>query len=82
MKQTIIAMGLVLCSTMAIAQQDYPAKPILFVIPFASGGDSDLSGRNVAHHASKYLNNRPIVSLNRVGASGAIGSMAPSSAYA
>ncbi len=55
--------------------QDYPAKPILFVIPFASGGDSDLSGRNVAHHASKYLNNRPIVSLNRVGASGAIGAM-------
>ena len=27
----------------------------------------------MAHHASKYLNNRPIVSLNRVGASGAIG---------
>ena len=56
--------------------QDYPAKPILFVIPFASGGDSDLSGRNVAYHASKYLSNRPIVSLNRVGASGAIGAMA------
>ena len=58
------------------AAQDYPAKPILFVIPFASGGDSDLSGRNVAHHASKYLNTRPIVSLNRVGASGAIGATA------
>ena len=65
-------MALAMFATQAAAQ-DYPTKPILFVIPFASGGDSDLSGRNVAHHASKYLNNRPIVSLNRVGASGAIG---------
>lgn len=48
-----------------------PAKPIMFVIPFAAGGDSDLSGRNVAQHASKYLNNATIVSVNRVGAIGA-----------
>ena len=53
--------------------QPYPAKPITFVIPFAAGGDSDLSGRNVAQHAQKYLNNQPIISVNRVGASGTIG---------
>ena len=53
----------------------YPSRPIQFVIPFAAGGDSDLSGRNVALTASKYLNNTPIVSVNRVGASGAIGAM-------
>ena len=41
--------------------QSYPSKPITFIIPFAAGGDSDLSGRNVAAHASKYLNNQPIV---------------------
>ena len=28
--------------------QGYPSQPITFVIPFAAGGDSDLSGRNVA----------------------------------
>jgi len=55
------------------AAQGYPSKPITFVIPFAAGGDSDLSGRNVAQHAQKYLNNQPIVSVNRVGASGTIG---------
>jgi tripartite-type tricarboxylate transporter receptor subunit TctC len=59
----------------SLAQQDYPTKPVLFVIPFAAGGDSDLSGRNVGQHASKYLNNRPIVPFNRVGASGVIGAM-------
>jgi tripartite-type tricarboxylate transporter receptor subunit TctC len=61
-------------ATQAFAQA-YPSKPITFVIPFAAGGDSDLSGRNVAAHASKYLNNVPIVPVNRTGASGAIGTM-------
>ncbi len=52
----------------------YPTKPIQFVIPFAAGGDSDLSGRNVAQVAPKYMANKvPIVSVNRVGASGSIG---------
>jgi tripartite-type tricarboxylate transporter receptor subunit TctC len=64
-----------LLAAQAAAQQDYPTKPILFVIPYAAGGDSDLSGRNVAQHASTYLNNRIIVPLNRVGASGVIGAM-------
>ncbi|MGQ0512481.1 MAG: Bug family tripartite tricarboxylate transporter substrate binding protein [Betaproteobacteria bacterium] len=56
--------------------QGYPSKPITFIIPFAAGGDSDLSGRNVASHAQKYLNNQPIVSINRTGASGTIGAQA------
>lgn len=51
----------------------YPSKPIQFVIPFAAGGDSDLSGRNVAQVAPKYMNRANIISVNRVGASGAIG---------
>ena len=74
MKQFIAALALAGCSG-ALAQ-GYPSKPISFVIPFAAGGDSDLSGRNVAAHASKYLNNQPIVAVNRTGASGAIGAMA------
>jgi tripartite-type tricarboxylate transporter receptor subunit TctC len=63
-------------ASFAAAAQGYPSKPITFIIPFAAGGDSDLSGRNVAAHASKYLNNQPIVAVNRTGASGAIGTMA------
>src|SRR5438094_1467012 len=62
--------------------QGYPSKPINFVIPFAAGGDSDRSGRNVAQHASKYLNNVPIVPVNRAGASGAIATMAVKNAPA
>jgi len=55
---------------------ELPHQAITFIIPFAAGGDSDLSGRNVAAHGSKYLNNQPIVAVNRTGASGAIGAMA------
>ena len=58
----------------AMAQSGYPAKPISLVIPFAAGGDSDLSGRLLAQHAAKYLGNATFVPLNRVGASGSIGS--------
>ena len=60
----------------------YPSKAITLVVPFAAGGDSDLSGRNLAQHAQKYLGNRPIVVVNRVGASGSIGSVAVRTAAA
>jgi len=69
------------CAT-AHAQTGYPAKPITLIVAFAAGGDSDLSGRNLAHHAQKYLNNQPLVVVNRVGASGQIGSMATRTAPA
>jgi tripartite-type tricarboxylate transporter receptor subunit TctC len=71
-----IVFALALLAPPAAWAQGYPSKPITFIIPFAAGGDSDLSGRNVATHASKYLNNQPIVGMNRTGASGAIGTMA------
>ena len=71
-----LALGFTLAFAFAAAwAEGYPSKPITFVIAFAAGGDSDLSGRNVAQNASKYLNNVPIIALNRTGASGAIGSM-------
>jgi tripartite-type tricarboxylate transporter receptor subunit TctC len=57
----------------ALAQ--YPTKPITLVIPFGAGGDSDLSGRLLAQYAAKYLGNASFVPLNRVGASGSIGTM-------
>ena len=69
----LAAMLALLLAAAHAAAQNYPTRPIQFVIPFGAGGDSDLSGRNVAQTASKYLNNVPIVAVNRVGASGAIG---------
>ncbi len=56
----------------AFAQQ-YPTKPILVVAPFSAGGDSDLAARNLTAVFPKYTGQNGVV-LNRVGASGAIGS--------
>ena len=47
MKLLLGTLSLLLGCGSAFAQ-GYPNKPITFVIPFAAGGDSDLSGRNVA----------------------------------
>jgi len=81
MRSVALAVALAALSAQTLAQ-GYPSKPITFIIPFAAGGDSDLSGRNVAQHASKYLNNQPIVPVNRVGASGVIGASAVQNASA
>src|SRR5687768_18427627 len=74
LKNLLLAIAVIGCAN--AQAQGYPSKPITFIIPFAAGGDSDLSGRNVAAHAAKYLNNVAIVPVNRTGASGAIGAMA------
>jgi len=78
----LISLGIAAGVPLAAFAQGYPSKPITFVIPFAAGGDSDLSGRNVAQQAQKYLNNQPIIAVNRVGASGVIAAMAVRTASA
>lgn len=55
------------------ASAQYPNKPILVVAPFTAGGDSDLAARNVTATFPKYTGQNGVV-LNKVGASGAIGS--------
>jgi tripartite-type tricarboxylate transporter receptor subunit TctC len=58
---------------LAVGAQQYPTRPLLIVAPFSAGGDSDLAARNVAAVVPKYLKQNAVV-LNKVGASGAIGS--------
>jgi tripartite-type tricarboxylate transporter receptor subunit TctC len=50
---------------------DYPSKPINFLIPFGAGGSADLMGRALANGAEPYLG-QPIVPINKPGAGGGI----------
>ena len=52
--------------------QDYPSKPILFVIPYAAGGGTDTVARLLATRLQSTLG-QPVVVENRPGASANIG---------
>jgi tripartite-type tricarboxylate transporter receptor subunit TctC len=53
--------------------QTYPNKAVTLVAPYAAGGDSDFSGRNLSAVATKLIG-QPVVVTNIPGASGTIGS--------
>ncbi|MBP1717960.1 MAG: hypothetical protein H6Q43_1398, partial [Deltaproteobacteria bacterium] len=52
--------------------QEYPTKPITFVIPYPAGGSTDLTGRAMANAAKKYLG-QPLICENKSGGGGTVG---------
>lgn len=69
--RTIAALLLSLCLLPAHAQQ-YPAKPVRIIVPFAPGGGSDFIGRFIAQKLTATLGSQVIVE-NKPGAGGVIG---------
>ena len=59
----------------AAAAQDYPARPIKLVIPYAAGGPTDTFGRAMADVWSQKLGT-PVVIENRTGAGTLVGTEA------
>jgi len=57
---------------LAAAAQSFPTRPIAMVVPFAAGGNNDVSGRIIAQEMGKGLG-QPVVVENKTGAGGAIG---------
>jgi tripartite-type tricarboxylate transporter receptor subunit TctC len=55
----------------SLAQSDYPAKPIRFVVPLAAGGGVDLMARITAQRLSDQLGEQVVV-VNQPGAGGTI----------
>lgn len=76
------AVGLIALS--ALAQSDYPNKPIKLIVPFPPGGTSDVMGRMVNDELGKILK-QPVLVENVGGAGGVVGteraSKAPADGY-
>jgi tripartite-type tricarboxylate transporter receptor subunit TctC len=54
------------------AAQSYPTKPVRIIVPFSSGGPTDIVARIVGQKLSESFN-KPVVIENRLGAAGVVG---------
>ena len=70
MRRIAFAIALALLATSAPAQ-DYPARPITLIVPYAAGGGNDVMARIVAERMSRTLGQQ-IVIENKGGAGGSI----------
>lgn len=67
------ALATIAAASPAVAADDYPNRPITLVAPYSAGGDADLAARGFAAAAQRVLG-QPVLVVNKVGASGVIGS--------
>jgi tripartite-type tricarboxylate transporter receptor subunit TctC len=67
----LLALGLVLPAS----AQDYPSKPVRFIVPFGAGGPADVYARIIAQHLTEQLKQNFIVD-DRPGAGSIIGTEA------
>lgn len=71
-KLACVALAGIACGSTALAQSDYPSKPVKIIVPFPPGGTSDIMGRMIADELTKILK-QPFVVENIGGAGGVIG---------
>ena len=64
--------ALVVAAPLTVVAQSYPNKPVTLIVPFATGGPTDLSGRLVGKVLSTHLG-VPVVIENRPGVGGLLG---------
>ena len=65
-------LALVLAIAPAAQAQDWPNRPIRFIVPYPAGGSTDVGARVIADHLARSLGQQIVVE-NRSGGSGNIG---------
>ncbi len=72
LRSILVGLGLLAFGAPAVAQDSYPTKPIVLVVPHAAGGPVDAVGRFLAEKLAAELG-QPVIVENRAGASSMIG---------
>lgn len=67
-----LLLALALVAPASARSEDWPTRPIRFIVPFPAGGSTDVSARIVAEYLSRDLGHQVYVE-NRSGANGNIG---------
>ncbi|HEU5178380.1 MAG TPA: tripartite tricarboxylate transporter substrate binding protein [Burkholderiales bacterium] len=80
MKRTLVLVLGLLAATLAGAQ-DWPSKPIRFIVPYPPGGGTDVIARIVQNRLGEVLGQQVLIE-NRGGAGGALGTEQAASAAA
>jgi tripartite-type tricarboxylate transporter receptor subunit TctC len=75
-RRSLLKAGALAAPALAIGHsaraEDWPARPVTMMVPFAPGGSSDIIGRAMAQRMSEALG-KPVVVENRPGATGEVG---------
>jgi tripartite-type tricarboxylate transporter receptor subunit TctC len=72
-RSALLLLCVALAATAAgVAAQNYPSKPVRFVVPFAAGGSTDTLARAIGIRLPEYLGQQVVID-NRTGANGDIG---------
>ena len=71
-RASLLALPLLASGRAALAQEEFPTRPIRLIVPYPPSGAADLVTRLVAREMQEMLR-QPVVVENRAGANGMIG---------
>src|SRR5882757_10906620 len=70
--RAVMTLGLALVSLAGAQAQDFPSRPVRFVVPYAAGGSGDMLARLLGNKLASIWGQQVVVD-NRAGAGGLIG---------